>query len=618
MVRRWDNLSIYIWVGHMRTPVIKVMVPLLLLFVFILEVQASGSFPSPGGNLFDDASFSGIEINEEAQFSPLTSSLELTPLAGQKRSSVEVLDLALDDTPASKSLKQSPLLVVEYMDTRTLASRLGSINLDQLSAHLRLLGDAVTEPIKDYCGWNLLHEAVYTDNIPAAQILLAEFNFDPNAFDLYFGSACYLIQSTKMAELLLEFKGNLNNQRSCTLYESVIESARARNKLDLVSLVENLKFRFDRLYAALKVKQAPKTYTVRFKSTRESMFTTALNIISSRRAFSNANLIVSFDNELGVDCGGLSVEFINLIKSKILKRKKILVFNKDLGFYSLKPDLIDGRSVDEIAISNEIKLLGYIVGLSIYHKVPLNIVFSPIMYQIMSGINPHSVDMMAILKETDPVHHRNLRAFVDMPETFISDFDLPQSKDDIKRKWKVNRGIFRSYQDLNEYYPLAALNLVYTPFKKSLAHFKTGLDFAITTEIISNFITPNDLKLVLIGAIDYDAASWRAACVPPTHDAKYNEQYEWFWRVVDEITPKQRSLLLKFVTSLIALPIGGFAALDYQPTVLFNDEPKKLDYLPKSSTCFNQIRLYPVSSYNVMKNNLITVAEFGSAGFGDN
>lgn len=128
---------------------------------------------------------------------------------------------------------------VEIKDAAELATKLAILDLGTIKAHLKALGPRLKDSIREHCNWNLLHEAVHTDNLAVARVLMEEFGFDPNAFDPQFGSAVYLIQSRGMAELLRDFRANLNDQRPCALYTSALDSARSRNKLGLVSLVDS-------------------------------------------------------------------------------------------------------------------------------------------------------------------------------------------------------------------------------------------------------------------------------------------------------------------------------------------------------------------------------------------
>ena len=42
----------------------------------------------------------------------------------------------------------------------------------------------------------------------------------------------------------------------------------------------------------------------------------------------------------------------------------------------------------------------------------------------------------------------------------------------------------------------------------------------------------------------------------------------WFWLLLREMSPQQRSALLRFWTSLPCLPHGGFAALPMPPKIV--------------------------------------------------
>jgi hypothetical protein len=501
----------------------------------------------------------------------------------------------------------------EPMETvDSLAKKLLIMSISTLRGHLTRMGKANYKKKITKGGafhWNLLHEAVYTNNLAVAELLIDEFNFDVKSFNCHVGTAVYLVRSVEMAKMLREKGASLNDQRPCGLYKSSLDSAYSRGKLALVSLLVDFKTRYLQMTQKLRESQTTSVAT-KFSVRRADMYRTVKGTISRRRTTSCAALEVRFLDEEGIDGGGLSVEFINFMKNKIVELGQVLVHvEQNGGYFQLNPN----------APFDETKLFGYIVGLSIYYKVPLNTVFSPIMYQIMCGMHPdRDIDMLEVLKETDRVCYNSLLNSHDMPESFLSDLSFPEASGDGNRPWKrARRGELKSYEDLIDFIPQSARDRVYTPFKEVLRVFRLGLDSAVTTSHISQFITPGEIKTVLMGERDYTAKEWRDAVKHPRHESKFNEQYEWFWEIVDEITPAQRADLLKYVTALVSLPIGSFSALEYQPSVLFADEPTKINKLPPSSTCFNQIRLYPCTTKEALKHAVITASKFGCEGFGD-
>lgn len=523
--------------------------------------------------------------------------------------------------------EEEPAPNVDLFDIRTLSERILLLDLATMKAHLKLLGNKVKDPIKDQSGWNLLHEAVYTDNIPLARLLLEEFGFEANAFDNYFGSAVYLVNSVAMAKLLGEFGGNINDQRHCALYTSALDSARSRGKLELVTLVETFESRSKKLTQALL--DAPKGDAKEFFSTRANMFKYALSALNRRNIkTSNPLLNVKFLDEEGFDDGGLTAEFINLIKNNIIERGNVLAFDLDKGFYHLRPDSEGLEVVDPVtqaSRANEIRFLGYIVGLSIYHKVPLNITFAPIMYQVICGRNPRGgIDMLSLLKETSLDEYLALFRTAEIEEKYVVEYSYPKAKGDELRPWKQHRGELTRLEDLKAYIPMKAKEMLFTPYADSLAEFKAGLGSAISTTIIANHLIPAELKTILVGEVDYKAADWRASCkeIKFSHSTHPDlikickQTIEWFWRAIDDISRQQRAAVLKYVTALVSLPIGGFKALKKQTSVFVIENLSEMDHLPHSSTCYNQIRLYPASSYENLKKALLNAAEL-EMGFSD-
>ena len=87
-----------------------------------------------------------------------------------------------------------------------------------------------------------------------------------------------------------------------------------------------------------------------------------------------------------------------------------------------------------------------------------------------------------------------------------------------------------------------------------------------------------------------------------------------FWSVVASLNSKQRSELLRYVTSCERPPPLGFASLNPPFTIQRVGILRDGDKLPSSSTCFNTLKLPTYSSEKVMKERLLYAIESG-AGF---
>lgn len=234
------------------------------------------------------------------------------------------------------------------------------------------------------------------------------------------------------------------------------------------------------------------------------------------------------------------------------------------------------------------------------------------MYEIICGKNPHrDIDMMSVLNGTDNIQFNSIRSLAADPDLRLDEYEFPVFKGDNIRPWKKYRGELTKLEDLIDFIPLKAKSIVYSPYAEGLAVFKSGLEIAVLTKIIGKHVSPNEIKTILTGQIDYTAQDWRDSCRDNEITPGYDEQLVWFWKAVDEISVEERKALLKYVTALVWLPVGGFSALNYAPSVHFYNSGS-LDKLPEAATCFNRIKLFPVSSYDIMKSNLASLSKFNS------
>ena len=100
---------------------------------------------------------------------------------------------------------------------------------------------------------------------------------------------------------------------------------------------------------------------------------------------------------------------------------------------------------------------------------------------------------------------------------------------------------------------------------------------------------------------------------------------QWFWEIVEDLSPEQQHKFLKFMTSCSRQPLLGFASLEPAPCVqqirlpdsMFDGDSvtvAKRAPLPTSSTCMNLLKLPAYRSKELMRQKLIAAIEAG-AGF---
>jgi hypothetical protein len=164
--------------------------------------------------------------------------------------------------------------------------------------------------------------------------------------------------------------------------------------------------------------------------------------------------------------------------------------------------------------------------------------------------------------------------------------------------------------------------------------FLRGFHEIIPSRWIGMF-SAEELQIVISGSEDTDinVNDWK-------EHTRYERGYSassrvvvWFWSVVEGFTPKQKSSLLRFVTSCSRPPLLGFADMNPPFTIASVDANevrrnsggflgRMLGFgetvsasLPTSATCFNTLKLPSYSSKKVLEEKLLQAME-QDTGFG--
>uniref|UniRef100_A0A8C9CVM5 E3 ubiquitin-protein ligase HACE1 n=1 Tax=Panthera leo TaxID=9689 RepID=A0A8C9CVM5_PANLE len=147
--------------------------------------------------------------------------------------------------------------------------------------------------------------------------------------------------------------------------------------------------------------------------------------------------------------------------------------------------------------------------------------------------------------------------------------------------------------------------------------FLQGFHMFIPPSLIQLF-DEYELELLLSGMPEIDVSDW-------VRNTEYTSGYEredpviqWFWEVVEDITPEERVLLLQFVTGSSRVPHGGFANImggSGLQNFTIAAVPYTPNLLPTSSTCINMLKLPEYPSKEILKDRLLVALHCGSYGY---
>uniref|UniRef100_A0A667ZJ60 HECT-type E3 ubiquitin transferase n=1 Tax=Myripristis murdjan TaxID=586833 RepID=A0A667ZJ60_9TELE len=319
-------------------------------------------------------------------------------------------------------------------------------------------------------------------------------------------------------------------------------------------------------------------------------------------------LFVEFEGEQGVDEGGVSKEFFQLVLEEI--------FNPDIGMFTYDDETklfwFNSSSLENEA---QYTLIGIVLGLAIYNNCILDVHFPMVVYRKLMGKKGTYFD----LADSHPVLLQSLKEVLeytgnveeDMMITFqISHTDLfgnPVSYD-LKEKGDQIPVTNENRQEFVDLYADYILNKsVETQFRA----FKKGFLMVTNESPLKYLFRPEEVELLICGSRNLD---FKALEDTTEYDGGYSKDSQIikdFWETLHSFGEEQKRLFLQFTTGTDRAPVGGLGKLKM---IIAKNGPDT-DRLPTSHTCFNALLLPEYSSKEKLRERLLKAITYAK-GFG--
>jgi alpha-tubulin suppressor-like RCC1 family protein len=346
---------------------------------------------------------------------------------------------------------------------------------------------------------------------------------------------------------------------------------------------------------------------------RENLLQQALiQVASADRMELKKPLKVIFDSEEGVDEGGVTKEFFQLLIQQLLSIE-----------YGMFSSSYDGRSLwinqNCTWCDEEYRLVGILLGLAVYNGVLLDIHFPGVWYQKLLKHKPSLDDLASI----DPSLHKGLVQLLqyepasDVEAVFCRSFEVSWEEFGSTRTealitngsniavtgenrhlyvdkmvdWILDRSISSQFQQLYDGFTRvidpSCLLLLRAEELEQLMVGTPHLDFH-ELETSTEYISAN------VGG-DQTTGSGSVSWGPghPTIKA--------FWEVVHDLEFENKQKLLLFITGSKKAPLGGLKNLGLKIQRMCPDS----DALPTSHTCFNILMLPEYASKAKLEDRLL-------------
>ena len=324
-------------------------------------------------------------------------------------------------------------------------------------------------------------------------------------------------------------------------------------------------------------------------------------------------LKVIFDNEDGVDAGGVRKEYYQLMLKQLL--------DPSFGMFQYYPETrllwFNPNGLD-LVTPDEYKLIGTLLGIAIFNSIILDLPFPSYLYKKLKRNRPN-LSTLNDLESIQPLLAKSLKYLLDYDKDDIEEvFDFTfqiNYKDvfecvqtvDLKpdgANAKVNQ------QNKHQYVDLYVQYIMDVSIEQQFKAFEVGFRKVIDG-FSMNLFEAKELELLICGSHTLDFDELERGSV---YDDGYDENSQAilrFWEIVKSYDETEKKLFLKFVSGSDRSPIEGLSKLKLVISKNGDDNSR----LPSAHTCFNHLLLPEYSSIEIMKEKLnyaITQAE----GFG--
>ncbi|KAG2277083.1 hypothetical protein Bca52824_059638 [Brassica carinata] len=332
-------------------------------------------------------------------------------------------------------------------------------------------------------------------------------------------------------------------------------------------------------------------------------------------------LTVHFQGEEGIDAGGLTREWYQLL-SRVIFDKGALLFTTAGNDSTFQPN---PNSVYQTEHLSYFKFVGRVVGKALFDGQLLDVHFTRSFYKHILGVKVTYHDIEAI----DPDYYKALKWMLENDISDVLDLTFSVDADEEKlilyEKTEVTdhelipggRNIKVTEENKHEYVDLIAEHRSTTAIRPQINAFLEGFSELILKDLISIF-NDKELELLISGLPDIDLDNLRAN----TEYSGYSPGspvIQWFWEVVQGLSKEDKARLLQFVTGTSKVPLEGFSSLQGisgAQKFQIHKAYGSADHLPSAHTCFNQLDLPEYPSKEHLQERLLLAIHEASEGFG--
>lgn len=257
-------------------------------------------------------------------------------------------------------------------------------------------------------------------------------------------------------------------------------------------------------------------------------------------------IFIEFDGEQGIDEGGVSKEFFQLIVEEI--------FNPDYGMFITNEET-GTNWFNSFSFENDAQftLIGIVLGLAIYNNVILPVSFPMVVYRKLMNLKISWRD----LHDCNPIIYNSLKSMLeynepDMEDVFSQTFEIGYQDvfgSPLKQTLKKDgEKIFVTQSNKHEFVELYADFLLSQSIEKQFKAFKKGFQMVTDESPLNLLFRPEEVELLVCGSKDFDFNELEKSTEYEGGYTSDTEIIKHFWVIVHGLSLELKRKLLQFTT----------------------------------------------------------------------
>ncbi|XP_062898200.1 ubiquitin-protein ligase E3A-like [Mobula hypostoma] len=319
-------------------------------------------------------------------------------------------------------------------------------------------------------------------------------------------------------------------------------------------------------------------------------------------------LYVEFEGEQGVDEGGVSKEFFQLVVEEI--------FNPDIGMFTYdsftKQFWFNPTSFEN---DGQFTLIGIVLGLAIYNHCILDVHFPMVVYRKLMGKKGTLEDLAG----SHPILYRSFKEVLeyegnieeDMMITFKVSYNDLFGVPIIHNLKESSDEIPVTNQNKKEFVQLYTDYILNQSVEKQFRAFSRGFHMVTNESPLKYLFRPEEIEQLICGSKNLDFHALEEATEYDGGFTKESRIVRDFWGIIHSLPEEQKRQFLQFTTGSDRAPVGGLGKIKL---IITKNGPDS-DRLPTTHTCFNVLLLPDYSTKDKLKERLLKAITY-SKGFG--